>query len=93
MSTLLLYQPGGQTSGSIARLVWSGSQALLQSVRLGRRDLAIAPATFLVSTREDPRCTPTLGRTIDRALEIAMTNFGGVTPTFEPLQPNDGEAA
>lgn len=93
MGALISYSPGGTGPGSIARLVWQASQALLFAVRTGQRDAAARVGPWMVSMREDPRCTGPLARTIDRALEIALRQFGGAAPTFEPVQPSDGEAA
>lgn len=92
MSTLLTYTPGGPWPGSIVKLVWCGSTSLLHAARQGQRDTAERLALWLSNTRADPRCTPSLARTIDRALEIARRHLGG-GPTLTPLQPDDGEVA
>ena len=93
MGALILYQPGGRGPESIARLVWHASQAMLAATRTGRRDLAEKIGPWLVNTREDPRCTPPMCRVINSALGIALSRFGGIPPVFDPLQPDDGEAA
>ncbi|MEW6256916.1 MAG: hypothetical protein AB1592_13255 [Pseudomonadota bacterium] len=93
MGALIIYQPAGPGPGSIAKLVWEGSQGILAATRAGRRDLAARIGVWLANTREDPRCTPAMARVINSALSIALARFGGAAPDFAPLQPDDGEAA
>lgn len=93
MSTIIAYQPGGKGPGSIARIAWQASQGLLAATRAGRRDLAEKISVWMINTREDPRCTPALGRILDSALAIAFARFGGAGPGFVPIQSDDGEAA
>ena len=93
MGALIRYQPAGRGPGSIAKLVWEASQGLLAATRAGRRDLAERIGVWLANTREDPRCTPSMARVINSALGIALSRFGGIPPVFDPLQPDDGEAA
>lgn len=93
MAALLLYSPAGRGPESIAKLVWTASQGLMLATREGHRPLAEQMSRWLVNTREDTRCTAPMRRVIDHSLEIALARFGGTPPAFEPLQPDDGEAA
>ncbi|MBB6308945.1 hypothetical protein [Xanthobacter tagetidis] len=90
---LITYSPSGTGPGAIAKLVWAASQALLQAARDGQREAAEQIGMWLANTRPDPRCTPRVQRTIDRSLEIARARLGGAGPDFQPIQPDDGEAA
>jgi len=93
MGALVSYSPAGRGPGSIVRLVWTASLGLLTATRTGQRERAAVLGLWLTNTRADPRCTPHMRRTIDRALQIATGTFGGIPPAFEPLQPDDGAAA
>ncbi|MFG1376119.1 hypothetical protein [Xanthobacter autotrophicus] len=87
MALIITYQPGGTGPGSIAKLVWATSQAMLQAAQDGQREAARRIGLWLAATRADPRCTPALARTIDRALDVAERRLAS------PAQPTDGAAA
>lgn len=91
MAILILRAPLNDGLAGVSRLVWSSSQALLGAARSGNRARAEALGIWLANTREDRRCTPTLARTIDSALEIALRSFGGTSQ--RPRQGDDGAAA
>lgn len=105
MAHLIIFSPGGTGPGAIAKLVWAGSQAVLEAARGGQSEAAQRLGVWLLNTRADPRCTPPLARVIDRALEAARQRLApaaelaaaDVIPLrrwrFEPVQPDDGEVA
>ena len=90
---LITYSPGGSGAGAIAKVVWAASQALLEAARGGQREAAERIGLWLTNTRDDPRCTARVKRTIDRSMDIARARLGGTAPRFQPIQPDDGEAA
>lgn len=107
MGTLITYRPGDAGPGSIAKLVWTSSQSLLEAAAQGRREAAGRLGMWLLNTRQDETCSPALARTIDHALEAARRRLDAapeaeaqpcaVVPLrrlrFEPIQPDDGEVA
>lgn len=73
---LVTFSPGGTGPGAIAKLVWASSQSILEAAAQGHREAAGRLGIWLANTREDPRCTPALARTIDHALEAGAARLG-----------------
>lgn len=93
MADIINFNPAGAGTGSIVKLVWSASQGLLEAARAGQRETAARLGIWLANTASDPRCTPRLAHFIDSRLATARQRLGGAGTTFEPIQPDDGEAA
>lgn len=105
MGALITFSPGGPGPGSIAKLVWATSQGLLEAAAQGHRDAARRLGIWLLNTRDDPRCTPAVARTIDRAIEAAQRRLSPADAAppaaaviqmpgrFHFLHPDGGAAA
>lgn len=93
MAHLLALHPRGSQPERLARLVWTASTQLLEAARAGRREAAARMGWWLTATRAEADCPQALRRTIDRSLAVAQRHLGGTLPDFQPIQPDDGEAA
>ncbi|WP_323011089.1 hypothetical protein [Paracoccus sp. (in: a-proteobacteria)] len=77
-ATIITYAPAGPGPGALLRQVWQTSQAMLEAGRQGNAHAASFLARWLGDLRQDPRITPPLARTMDRAILLSAARLTGL---------------